>query len=58
MARPNVNFKISDESMVIPVTEGFSTTIGAVYNPTLNLKVLAGTTAERDAGYYLVTNIT
>jgi len=57
MARPNVNFKISDESMVIPVTEGFSTTIGAVYNPTNNLKVLAGTTAERDAGYYLVTNI-
>jgi hypothetical protein len=56
MARPNVNFKINDESLTIPVTEGFSTTIGAVYNPTLNLKVL-GTTAEQSSGFYLVTNI-
>jgi hypothetical protein len=57
MPRPNVSFRINDESMVVPITEGFSTTIGAVYNPTNNLKVLAGTTAERDAGYYLVPNI-
>ena len=56
MARPNISFRINDESMVVPITEGFSTTIGAVYNPTNNLKVL-GTTAERDAGYYLVPNI-
>jgi hypothetical protein len=56
MARPNVNFKINDESLVIPVTEGFSTSLGAVYNPTNNLQIL-GTTAEKNAGYYLVPNI-
>lgn len=42
--------------MVVPITEGFSTTIGAVYNPTNNLRVL-GNTAEKDAGFYLVPNI-
>ncbi|MFZ4597925.1 MAG: phage tail sheath C-terminal domain-containing protein [Terrimicrobiaceae bacterium] len=56
MARPNISFRINDESMVVPITEGFSTTIGAVYNPTNNLRVL-GNTAEKDAGYYLVPNI-
>jgi hypothetical protein len=57
MPRPNISFRINDESMVVPITEGFGTTIGAVYNPTNNLKNLAGSTAERDAGYYLVQNI-
>ena len=56
MARPNISFRISDESMTVPVTEGFGTTIGAVYNPTNNLKIL-GITAEKDQGYYLVQNI-
>jgi hypothetical protein len=55
MSRPNVTFKIIDESLVVPVTEEFSSTIGAVYNPTVALKVL-GTTAEKDAGYYFVPN--
>jgi len=55
MPRPNVTFKIIDESLVVPVTEEFSSTIGAVYNPTVALKVL-GTTAEKDAGYYFVPN--
>lgn len=56
MARPNISFRVNDESMVIPITEGFGTTIGAVYNPTNNLKVL-GITAEQSQGYYLVQNI-
>lgn len=56
MARPNISFRVNDESMVIPVTEGFGTTIGAVYNPTNNLKIL-GITAEQSQGYYLVQNI-
>lgn len=56
MARPNISFRVNDESMVIPVTEGFGTTIGAVYNPTNNLKIL-GVTAERTQGYYLVQNL-
>lgn len=56
MPRPNVTFRINDESLVIPVTEGFSTTVGAVYNPTNNLRIL-GTTAEKNLGYYLVTDI-
>lgn len=55
MSRPNVTFKIIDESLVVPVTEEFSSTIGAVYNPTVALKIL-GTTAEKDAGYYFVPN--
>lgn len=57
MPRPNISFRINDESMTVPVTEGFGTSIGAVYNPTNNLKNLAGSTAEKDAGYYLVQNI-
>lgn len=57
MPRPNISFRINDESMVVPITEGFGTSIGAVYNPTNNLKNLAGSTAERDSGYYLVQNI-
>jgi len=56
MARPNVKFKIIDESLVVPITEGFSSTIGAVWNPTVALKVLAGTTAERNQGYFFVQN--
>ena len=56
MARPNVKFKIIDESLVVPITEGFSSTIGAVWNPTVALKVLAGTTAERTQGYFFVQN--
>ena len=57
MPRPNISFRINDESMVVPITEGFSTTIGAVYNPTLSMKSLAGNTNERDLGYYLVSDI-
>lgn len=56
MARPNVKFKIIDESLVVPITEDFSSTIGAVWNPTVALKILAGTTAERDQGYFFVPN--
>lgn len=56
MSRPNVSFRINDESLVVPVSEDFSSTIGAVYNTSNSLKVLAGTTAERDAGYYFVPN--
>jgi hypothetical protein len=55
MARPNVQFKILDESLVVPVTEQFSSTIGAVCNITNALKKL-GTTAEQATGYYLVQN--
>lgn len=57
MPRPNISFRVNDESMVVPITEGFSTTIGAVYNPTLSMKSLAGNTNERELGYYLVPNI-
>jgi len=56
MPRPNISFRINDESMTVPVSEGFATTIGAVYNPTNALRPL-GTTAEKAAGYYLVTDI-
>lgn len=56
MPRPNISFKINDESLVVPVTEGFGTSVGAVYNPTNFLKIL-GTTAEKDSGYFLVPNI-
>jgi len=56
MARPNVNFKIVDESIVVPISEAQSATIGAVFNPTLGLKGMAGTTAERTQGYFFVEN--
>ena len=56
MSRPQVQFKIIDESLVVPVTENFSSTIGAVWNPTNNLRVLAGTTAERDNKYFFVAD--
>jgi hypothetical protein len=56
MARPNVTFRINDESMVIPISENFSTTIGAVYFPNNNLKNL-GNTGEQQQGYFLVTDI-
>lgn len=55
MSRPNVTFRINDESLVVPVSESFSSTIGAVYNPTIALKVL-GTTSEKDSGYMFVPN--
>lgn len=56
MARPNVRFKILDESLVVPVSEEFSSTIAGVYNPTNNLKIL-GNTAEQDVGYFFVSNV-
>jgi hypothetical protein len=56
MARPNIKFRIIDESFVVPATEELSTTVGAVYNPTDWLKIL-GTTAEKSTGYYYVTDI-
>ena len=56
MARPNVKFRIIDESFVVPASEEFSTTIGGVYNPTNFLKIL-GNTAERTNGYYFVNDI-
>ena len=56
MARPNVTFTVVDESLVVPVGEAESTTIGGCYNPTIALKVLAGSTAERDQGYIFVPN--
>lgn len=56
MARPNVKFVINDESFVIPATEEFSSTAGAVYNPSTALSFL-GTTAEKDAGYMYVANL-
>lgn len=39
MARPNIKFRIIDESFTVPTSEEFSQTIGAVYDPTDNLKV-------------------
>lgn len=56
MARPNIKFRIIDESFTVPTSEEFSQTIGAVYDPTEYLKVL-GTTAEKSTGYYFVENI-
>ena len=56
MARPNVQFKIVDESFVIPPAEAFSSTIGAVFNPTRAMENL-GLTAEKSAGYYFVPNL-
>ncbi len=56
MPRPNIKFRIIDESFTVPTSEEFSQTIGAVYNPTDNLKVL-GTTAEKSTGYFFVENI-
>lgn len=56
MARPNIKFRIIDESFTVPVSEEFSQTIGGVYNHTDYLKIL-GTTAEKSTGYYYVNNI-
>ncbi len=55
MARPNVQFRILDESLVVPVTEQFSSTIGAVCNITTALKRM-GNTAEQAQGYFYVQN--
>lgn len=55
MARPNVQFRINDESLVVPITEQFSATIGAVYNATESLKIM-GTSAEQSAGFFYVQN--
>lgn len=56
MARPNVQFKIVDESFVIPPAEAFSSTIGAVFNPTRAMENL-GITSEVESGYYFVPNL-
>lgn len=56
MARPNIKFRIIDESFTVPVGEEFSQTIGGVHNPTDHLKVL-GTTAEKSTGYYFIENL-
>lgn len=56
MARPNIKFRIIDESFTVPTSEEFSQTIGAVYNHTNNLKIL-GNTAEKSTGYFFVENI-
>ena len=56
MSRPNVRFRINDESLVVPLIEGFSPVIAAVFNPTNNLKVL-GNTAEKANGYFFVENL-
>ena len=56
MPRPNVTFKLIDESFVVPPSESFSTTTGAVFNPSQALSYL-GNTAERDAGYFYVQNL-
>jgi hypothetical protein len=56
MARPNVQFKLIDESFVVPPSEAASTTIGAVFNPSQALYFL-GNTAEKDAGYFYVPNL-
>lgn len=56
MPRPNISFRVNDESMVVPITEGFSTTIGGVYHPTNFLKIL-GNTGEKNQGYLFVQNI-
>jgi len=56
MPRPNVRFRLIDQSLVVPVTEGFSNTVGAVYNPTNSLKVL-GNTAEKENNYYFVPSL-
>lgn len=55
MARPNVQFRILDESLVVPVTEQFSSTVGAVCNITTALKRM-GDTAEQAQGYFYVQN--
>jgi hypothetical protein len=56
MSRPNVTFRINDESLVVPVTEGFSSTNGGMYSPYLALSFL-GTTAEQEQGYMFVSNL-
>ena len=56
MARPNVQFKIIDESFVIPPAEAFSSTIGAVFNPTRSFENL-GLTTDKEVGYMFIPNI-
>lgn len=55
MARPNVSITILDESLVIPSTEEGSPTIGGMVS--VSGLSLFGTTAEKNAGYYLVSDI-
>jgi len=56
MPRPNVQFRINDESFVVPPAEVTSSTLGAVFNPSEALSYL-GNTAEKDAGYFFVENL-
>lgn len=56
MSRPNVTFKINDESLVVPVTEGFSSTNGGMYSSSTALSFL-GNTAEQQQGYMFVPNL-
>lgn len=52
MPRPNVTFKIVDESLVIPLAEATSSTIGGCFNPSMSMYGLAGTTTERVQQYF------
>jgi len=61
MPRPNVSLTVVDDSIVIPVGEPASPTIGMFISDgssglTLNLQIF-GTTAEKAAGYYYVPTI-
>ena len=52
MPRPNVTFKIVDESLVIPLAEATASTIGGCFNPTMSMYGLAGTSTERLQQYF------
>ena len=60
MARPNVSLTVVDDSIVIPVGEPASPTIGMIISmgasANQNLRVF-GTTAEKSAGYYYVPTL-
>jgi hypothetical protein len=60
MPRPNVALTVVDDSIVIPVGEPASPTIGMFISDgtglTLNLQIF-GTTAEKAAGYYYVPTL-
>jgi hypothetical protein len=56
MARPNVQFRLIDESFVVPDSEAASASIGAVFNQSKAFLPL-GNTAEREAGYFYIPNL-
>lgn len=60
-SRPNVSLTVIDDSITIPTTESGSPTIGLYIcrgGPTANQDLgVFGTTAEKSAGYYLVTDL-